>query len=271
MQQKNFEYLKNQVKYAGFGEQLDTALQEKLQTGAPEFQLTLQGKYGADETVATLYFRKSDQSELYFFNKYELSLKNKFLPETIQQSFRMGKENNFTLKEAYNLLNGRAVNKDLTGKEGQSFNAWVQLDFNELDSYGNHKFRYFHQNYGFDLARELEKYPLRELASEEEKARLMASLKKGNRQAVTFLKTDGAQPGFVEANPRYKSLVLYNGNLQRLSNRQTMAEKQAAALQPQETTQAATAVATKQKDLKADNTDAPAQKKKRKKKSQTIT
>jgi hypothetical protein len=41
-----------------------------------------------------------------------------------------------TLKEAFNLLEGRAAHKELSGKEGK-FNAWIQLDFKEKEENGN--------------------------------------------------------------------------------------------------------------------------------------
>src|SRR5690606_16815404 len=68
MNQKNFEYLKDQIKFTGFGEGLENELKEKMQKQTPKFMLLHQGNFGKDETVSTLHFRKSDQSEMYFFN-----------------------------------------------------------------------------------------------------------------------------------------------------------------------------------------------------------
>ena len=39
MNQKNFEYLRDQVKYTGFGEGLENDLKQKIQEGNPEFKL----------------------------------------------------------------------------------------------------------------------------------------------------------------------------------------------------------------------------------------
>ncbi len=36
-------------------------------------------------------------------------------------------------------MEGRSVNKDLTNKEGQVYNAWVQMDFKQSDDNGNFK------------------------------------------------------------------------------------------------------------------------------------
>jgi hypothetical protein len=145
----------------------------------------------------------------------------------MEQTFYIGKGNNITLKEAYNLMSGRAVNKDLTTKEGQVYNAWLQMDFKHTDSNGNHKLKQFHQNYGFNLEQVLAKYPIKELVSEQDKSRLLESLQKGNRQSVTFIQDSKEQKHFVEANPRFKSITVYDSNMQRLGSRQSKDEKQA--------------------------------------------
>ena len=68
-------------------------------------------------------------------------LKNQQHPEAIKQTFYVGKEEaNITLKEAYNLMSGRAVYKEkLSNSEGQEYKAWLQLDFKVTDKNGNFK------------------------------------------------------------------------------------------------------------------------------------
>jgi len=164
---------------------------------------------------------------MYFFNRYNLNFKPEHSPDKMEHTFYIGKENNITLKEAYNLMNGRAVNKDLTTKEGQVYNAWLQLDFKQTDANGNHKLKQFHQNYGFDLEKALAKHPIKELSIEPSKSQLLESLQKGNRQSVTFIKDGKEQKHFVEANPRFKSVTLYDNQMQRLVTRPSKEEKQA--------------------------------------------
>lgn len=60
MNEKNFDYLKDQVKYTGFGDALENALKQKLQQGSPEFQIYHNTKFGNDTATATLHFKKSD-------------------------------------------------------------------------------------------------------------------------------------------------------------------------------------------------------------------
>src|ERR1044071_3286238 len=117
---------------------------------------------------------------MYFFNSYQLNLKQENTSDIMKQTFYINKGNNITLKEAYNLMNGRAVNKDLTSKEGQVYNAWIQMDFKQTENNGNYKLKQFHQNYGYNLVNALAKYPIKELSNEQDKTRLVESLQKGN-------------------------------------------------------------------------------------------
>jgi hypothetical protein len=179
MNQKNFEYLRDQVKFTGFGEGLENELKEKMAKQAPEFTIDHRARFGNDKADSSLHFKKSDQSDMYFFNSYKMSLQKENTSHRMEQTFYINKVNNITLKEAFNLMNGRAVNKDLTNKEGNMYNAWLQTDFKQTENNGNYKIKQFHQNYGFDLDKELSKHPIKELNNEQDKSRLIESLQKG--------------------------------------------------------------------------------------------
>lgn len=226
MNQKNFEYLRDQVKYTGFGEGLENDLKRKIQEGNPEFKLAYETKYGNDTVNATLNFSQSKQSDMYFFNSYQVNVQKENSSETMEQTFYINKGNNITLKEGYNLMEGRSVNKDLTNKEGQVYNAWVQMDFKQSDNNGNFKLKHYHENYGYDLEAVLSKHPIRELGNEEYKSNLMDSLKKGNLQSATFQINGAEQKQYIEANPQFKTINIYDSSMQRVDNRQSKKEQQ---------------------------------------------
>jgi len=253
MNQKNFDYLKDQVKFTGFGEGLENELKENLQKQTLEFQITYKAKFGNDDVVAALHFKKSDQTDMYFFNRYQLNLKPEHSSETMNQTFYINKGNNVTLKEAFNLMNGRAVNKDLTNKEGEVYNAWMQMDFKQTDNNGNYKVKQFHQNYGYDLDSALAKHPIKELTNEQDKTRLVESLQKGNRQSVTFNQGGKEQKQFIEANPQFKTINIYDSNMQRINYKQGLDEKQGQAEQKSEKQNAKN---ESQKQGDADDSDA---------------
>jgi len=225
MNQKNFEYLKDQIKFTGFGEGMENALKEKIEKGETEFTLNHNVKYGNDFVSAILNFKKSDQSEMYFFNSYKISLEKEQSKEALSQTFYINKDNNITLKEAYNLIGGRAVNKDLKNKEGELYNAWIKMDFKEADDKGNFKLNHYHQNYGYDLEGSLAKHPIKELENEKYKDDLLNSLKKGNVQSVTFTIDGAERKQYVEANPQFKTVNVYDGSMQRINNREGKEQK----------------------------------------------
>ena len=78
--------------------------------------LLFSNHYDKDRLTANFHFRKSDNSEMYFLNKYDASLQ-KPGQEGRSQTFYLENGKGVTMKEAYNLLDGRSVNRDLKNKE----------------------------------------------------------------------------------------------------------------------------------------------------------
>ena len=226
MNEKNFEYLRDQLKYTGFGDALESELKEKMQKEEPNFTLTHNAQYGNDTAAATLNFNKSKESDMYFFNSYKVELKKENSKENLEQTFYINKGSNITMKEAYNLMEGRSVNKDLTSKEGEVYNSWVQMDFKQSESNGNFKLNHYHQNYGYDLEAVLSKHPIKELETPKYKEDLINSLKKGNLQSATFLKEGNEIKQYIEASPQFKTINIYDSNMKRIDNRKAQEEKQ---------------------------------------------
>ena len=217
MNEKNLDYLVNQMKFTGFGEGHRDELKEKMEKQEPRITIFHQADFGKDKTVATLQLNKSEESDMYFFNRYSLMVKTSQNPDPVKQTFYINNnQSNITLKEAYNLMSGRAVHKEITPKEGEKYQAWLQLDFKETDKNNNYKVKQYHQNYGFDLEATLAKHPIKELGNEIDKAQLIESLQRGNRQSVTFLQNEKEQKVFIEASPQFKSLNFYDSNMQRI-------------------------------------------------------
>ncbi len=226
MNQKNLDYLKDQLKYTGFGETFDQDLKEKMLKGETEFKLMKEGVYGADSMTAVLNFKKSDQSDLYFFNSYHVNLKKEDSKEGLEQTFYINNNSsNITLKEAYNLMEGRSVNKDLKTKEGEVYNAWLKINFKESDNNSNFKLDQYHQNYGYDLEAGLQKHSIKELNTPKYKEDLLNSLKKGNLQSATFVVAGVESKMYVEANPQFKTVNVYDENMARINHRESKDQK----------------------------------------------
>jgi hypothetical protein len=236
---KNYDYLANQVKFLGFGENLQDGLKAKMQAGEELFSIAHQTKFGIDEVSTVLNFSKSKESDLYFFNGFDLTLKQPD-KEALTQSYFVGKENNYTLKERYNMLDSRAVFKEMNKLEpsgegdqkklvasDQTYKAWKDLDFKQTDKHGN----FLTKTMFWDHLKVLENYPLKELETPYDKNRLITSIEKGNLTPVTLVKDGVDMKATITANPRQNRFDFYDHNHQRLEVKQV--EKQ--QVQKQET------------------------------------
>ncbi|HVM86860.1 MAG TPA: hypothetical protein VMT76_01645 [Puia sp.] len=225
MNAENLEYLKENLKTMGFGDKLNKELELNVVNAQPEIQLKTEAAFNGQKMEAMLYFRKGEQNEIYFFNKYEATLENESQEKDRSQTFYLNRGYGITFKEAFNLLEGRAVNKDLTDSKGQKYNAWVQLDFGSKDKYNNYEMKQYHQNYGYDLEKALSKHPIVELENVDDRKMLISSLKKGNLQSVSF-ENDGVKNRmFIEANPKFKTISVYDQHKKIVLNESQKEEK----------------------------------------------
>jgi hypothetical protein len=231
MNQHNFEFLRNQLKFTGFGEDISVHLYQKMLENTPDFIIIHKPNFGEYKCEVALYFKKSEHNHLYYFNRYFVQIMGSIDAEVITQSFRIVRGSNITLKEAFNLMNGRAVRKEMVSAEGLKYYVWLQLNFKERDEYGEYKIKHFHQNYGFDLEKALAEFPIKELNNAQATQILIRSLYKGNRQLATLTQDGLEERIYIEANPQFKSIIIYNKrnikiNFQSDSQIQTLIQRQ---------------------------------------------
>lgn len=227
MNNDNYEYLKEQLKMTGFGG-LEEQLKVQMQKGEGSFQLEHQLKYGDKEINFGLNFRKSNTTDRYFFNSYTAGLakENEYVSNTFYVDQRI------TAKEAFNLLDGRSVEKKYNHHEkiedgektiykpikDSTYLQWKKLDFNDADENGNFKMLAYGEKWGFNLEETLAKLPIK-YKEDSGKTELMASLKKGNLQSVTFEKNGIAETRYIEANPKARMINVYDSNLELIKSR----------------------------------------------------
>ena len=216
MAKSNLEFLNDDLKYLGFGERsmLNQHLEEQVLRKQPSFELFTEAFFDADTKLETkLYFTRSKQSDFYFLNKYEALLRYAGEPgKDRMQTFYINKGRGITLKESFNLLQGRAVFKNLTTKDGEQYTAWLQLIFKIKDKNNNYiynRIRPGAQPGQYDLGKALEKYPIREMGLENTRISLIRSLQRGNCHLVTFENTKKMERTFIEANPAAKTINIY--------------------------------------------------------------
>ncbi|MBN9349263.1 MAG: hypothetical protein J0H55_01140 [Chitinophagaceae bacterium] len=206
--EQNSQSLHQQVRRAGFTN-LAAKIDEQIKQGQQQFSLPVSYYINDKERLNHQLSFVKDQSGTYHFEGYKTNLYNESKPNEQREQYfsaKNGYEINTT--ESYNLLAGRAIKKNAT---------WMQLDFNDKDANGNFRMKEFHSGYGYNLQKILQQLPLKELLNESEANKLHDALKNGNRVAVSFIKNGNEQRYYIEANPQFKSVNIYDEHARKIT------------------------------------------------------
>ena len=229
MNEQNSEFLKKSLLNLGFGDKLNTELDKEMEAKTPEFMLGMQHEFNQKTIDYTLHFKAGDNHDMYFFNKYDAKISHKDDPaKDVNQSFFINKGSGITAKEAFNLMEGRAVHKQLYNLEGHKYQAWLQLDDKNLTDNGNKKIKHYHENYGYDIDKVIAGKGIKELDGPKSKEELMRSLRKGNAQQVTVDRGGAEQKYFMAANPQYKTVDLYDHQMKKIRREEILQPEQKA-------------------------------------------
>lgn len=221
MNKENVDFLKDRLFFLGFGDKMNAELEKKIEQQPEKFTMSMQGEFskGEQKNIVdySLDFSRSKQNDMYFLNNYTATLKNDDPEKERSQKFYLNNGSGITAKEAYNLLDGRAVHKtNLTNKNNEKYEAWLQLNLNEKDDKGNHKVQQYHKAWNYDLDRNLGRHPIKELENATQKEQLVKSMEKGNIQQVTFINEDKKEVKmFLEANPKERNVIVYDENMKK--------------------------------------------------------
>ncbi|MCH5683986.1 hypothetical protein LWM68_06730 [Niabella sp. W65] len=93
----------------------------------------------------------------------------------------------------------------------------MQLDLNDKDQHGSFRIKQFHSDYGYDLDKVLRQLPLKELTRTEETDKLKNALKNGQKVSVSFVKDGKEQRFYIEANPQFKSVNIYDEHSRKIT------------------------------------------------------
>lgn len=216
MNTQNLSYLQKNLLNLGFGEKLNTELEKNIKAEKPEFELNTTQEYNRQKVDYTLHFKRGDENEMYFFNRYDATLQGK----DMQQIFYLNKGNGITAKESYNLMEGRAVYKQLEKKEGDKYHAWLILDKETKMENGNFKLRPFTENWNYKPERAIDKMAIIGIDDPGAREKLLKSLEKGNRHQVEAVKDGKTVKLYIEANPAEHrvNLTNYKGEAQQLEH-----------------------------------------------------
>ncbi|WP_431293343.1 hypothetical protein [Pedobacter sp. P26] len=233
MNEPNLEYLKKTLEYLGFGTKLNDVMETAIRREIPKFSVGISSyfepplKLGLDlaqkDTVHfTLDFNKAKENDTYFLNDYSAELKSH---NGIQRahSFNLERDHRVTAGQAYRLLLGAAIQKDIV-KRAEAENSpaekqqiWMKVDLDILDSFGKHPVAKVYPNYGFDISETLDKYPII-WKHDKEKDAVIADLRKGIFPEVAMDFGNRISPVVISANPRMRNLDVYDTRMNVIRN-----------------------------------------------------
>jgi hypothetical protein len=207
-EEKNNQSLHDQVQRIGFTN-LSGKIEDQIKQGHEQFTIPTSYYVNEKERLNHELSFSKDQSGKYQFEGYKTTLQNESKPEEDRsQYFKVQERNSVDTTQAYNLLAGRAVQKE---------RIWIQLDLNDKDAGGNHRIKEFHSGYGYDLEKTVQQLPLKELSNKTEADKLKDALKQGNRQPVTLIKNGNEHRFYIEANPQFKSVNIYDEHSRKIT------------------------------------------------------
>jgi hypothetical protein len=205
MSEQELAFVEKQLKKIGLAEAFTPGLIEQMKKGELYIKQPFEKNYDGDEAKAILHFKKSDSSNLYFFNKYDLQVRKDGQTNEVNRTFYINNFNRngnnedqnlgkyfatFTFKAAFNYLSGRPVLNTYQNQKGERYQSWDVLNPKKLLPNGKMEEKHYHENYGFDLEKVLKNYSIKEMATAEYKERLLQSLQRGNLQSVMFVRND---------------------------------------------------------------------------------
>jgi hypothetical protein len=213
MNADNLNYLKNQLRFTGFGEALFGSLEEKM--GGEEDAFVLEAVHAEDKDgvlEAVLYFgRSKTEPDRWFFNRYVATLS--VAEEKRSHSFQIRQQGNLNISflQAGHLLAGRPVYTDYAGKNANPIRkVWMELDLNRKESPERFRVNRYFESYGFDVETALEKTGLKMRIRDDQISGIIEQLQKGYKLRVLLKDGEEVHAVWLVAQPRFRSFSMYD-------------------------------------------------------------
>jgi hypothetical protein len=206
--EQNSQSLHDQVQRIGFRD-LSARIDQQIRQGRGQFVIPVSYYINEKERLDHQLTFVKDQTGYYQFEGYKTALQNESKPEEIREHyFKMQEAYSIDIIQAHNLLAGRAIQKGT---------SWMQLDLNDKDPNGNYRIKEFYSGYGYNLEKSLQQLPLKELSNKTEADKLKDALKQGSRQSVILIKDGSEHRFYIEANPQFKSVNIYDEHSRKIT------------------------------------------------------
>ncbi len=213
MDKRDLTFVQEQLMFLGFQNVPEKEIADKVSADVDKFQVKGEQQFiqfgNKEDMEYAIHFKKYERMDAYHPYMYQATLKDQ--PERTQ-AFRMANDDAFTARDAFNLLNGRAVYKwILDWDERRMSGNWFQLDLTEKDVHGNFKLEKLRiTDKEYQIGEGLKKYPIKELLSTDDRIKLILALYTGNSVPVTLIKDGKEVRGYVEASPKDSAVKVYS-------------------------------------------------------------
>lgn len=216
MNMENKQFIKDLVKGKGFGEELWPLIEQNIQEGKQAFSLPYKTEINNLNYKADLHFKKGSSGDMYFFNGYDATL-TRSNGQELKHFFEIKKGLGMTKKESYNQLQGRAVLKKVKGEGENAETEWSRLNLNKKTSAGQFEKETWPGD-KYDLKAAINKFAVIEMDGGDLEKDLLKSIERGNAQSATM--DTGGEPlkVFLEANPEYKTINVYDNHFNLLKH-----------------------------------------------------
>jgi hypothetical protein len=205
-----------EVSRIGFGT-ISQVLQQKIAQGARNFAIPYSQYVNGKEIMDFKIDVAGNGPDGYKIQGIHAVLKQGGKSEAKNCHFNFEQSVAFDAKQAYNLLKGRAVQTELLNPDGKKETVWRQLDFNDKDATGNYRMKDFPLTYGYSLENALLKLPLMDNNQLSLKEDILKALKNGDLVEIKLKHEGKGKQFFLEADPRQKSLGVYNAEMKKVN------------------------------------------------------
>lgn len=202
--ENNNQLLSEKLQQTGFKDSFNK-VEKYMGLGLDKFSVPV--SYYVNEKESLDHILNFEKSELghYQLEGFRTVLRNEIQSgEKREHDFKINEINVVNATQAYNLLSGRAVLREGT---------WIQFDVNDKNADDNYRIKEFHPGYDFNIDNVLKELPLKETIDKIDLQKLGDSLKEGGREAIILCKDGKDSKFYIEANPQFKTLTIFNEKL----------------------------------------------------------
>ncbi len=209
---EHLRFMREELRYLGITDFPEKEVADQIISGKDKIRIDGKlefSEYGKKQEMDYSVFLKNyERPNRYHAYQFLATVKGE---QEKTRAFHIRPDAHFNMKDAFNLLNGRAVQKLTYDTHTHKMeNQWFQLDPVLKDIHGNAKIERFKLSRIEDkVIASLNAFPIRQMMNPAERVNLILSLFNGNAEPVNILHNGKDLKGFVAASPRQNSVQVH--------------------------------------------------------------